>query len=196
MKSRLFSLSSATALAFLAWPLVASADTRPDFEDDAKPILRVQPHLVQDVEARYEIRDTGMARVPGNDDHRPLPPYIFEAKPRGSQGPYTLRLLIQPGPPGRILRVVDITKVHFNSPPPGGMTAMVPHSPAPVPATSPSPAPAATPSSTPATSSEPPEPTSDTPSGPISDSGTSAAPTTPAPSSSPNLAPPADPAPH
>src|SRR5450631_4203138 len=109
MKPGVLSLFSALLMAFFAAPLVAWAGANPDFDDDAKPILKMQPGLLQYVESRFEVKDTGTAKFPGDDDRRPVPPYIFHARPVGSRGPYNLRLLIQPGPPGHILGVVDIT---------------------------------------------------------------------------------------
>src|ERR1039458_6895894 len=116
MKHGIISFTSALIVALVAAPLAPWAGARPDFDDDAKPILRVQPNLIQEVESRYEVKDSGTAKYPGDDDHRALPPYIFAARRRGSNGPFNLRLLIQPGPPGRILRVVDIAKVHPTAP--------------------------------------------------------------------------------
>jgi hypothetical protein len=102
--------------AVLIAPVAAWADTNPDFDDDAKPILNMQPGLLQYVESRFEVKDTGTAKFPGDDERRPAPPYIFRARPIGAHGPYNLRLLIQPGPAGHILGVVDITKVHLGQP--------------------------------------------------------------------------------
>jgi hypothetical protein len=199
MKHGVISFFSALIVAFFAAPLAAWADARPDFDDDAKPILRVQPHLIQEVESRYEVKDSGTAKYPGDDDHRAMPPYIFDARPRGSNGPFNLRLLIQPGPPGRILRVVDITKVHLtapanpssqpsmaNQPPPQSQPP--PQGPPPV-AEAPVPQAPAPSAETAAPSAS--EPTVDTPSGPIMDSGSQASPS----STQPSLAPPPDPAP-
>ena len=124
MKHGVIYFSSAILAALLAAPLVAWADANPDFDDDAKPILKMQPGLLQYVESRFEVKDTGTAKFPGDDDRRPAPPYIFRARPLGSHGPYNLRLLIQPGEPGHILGVVDITKVHIN--PPASSTAPPP----------------------------------------------------------------------
>jgi hypothetical protein len=109
-------LSSALLAAFLVAPLAAWADANPDFEDDAKPILKMQPGLLRYVESRFDVKDAGTAKYPGDDDRRPAPPYIFRARPIGSNGPFNLRLLIQPGPPGHILGVVDMTKVHLGNP--------------------------------------------------------------------------------
>jgi hypothetical protein len=192
MKHGMISFSPALIAALFALPLAAWAGVRPDFDDDAKPILRVQPHLIQEVESRYEVKDSGTAKYPGDDERRAMPPYIFEARPRGSNGPFNLRLLIQPGPPGRILRIVDMTKVHPTAPP--GPSAPQPPAvannpstppPAPAPATQ-APAPPA-----PAPARPPSEPTADTPSGPIMDSGSQAPPS----STQPSLEPPPDPAP-
>jgi hypothetical protein len=189
------------AMALLAAPVIAWADTKPDFDDDAKPILRAQPGLLQYVESKFEVKDTGTAKYPGDDDRRPGPPYIFRARPIGSNGPFNLRLLIQPGPPGHILGVVDITKVHINGPgAPPAPPAVAQQPPAPPAYQSPSlsqgdvkplaPANASQPTPTPAAAQEPSEPTADTPSGPIMG---------PAPSNNANppsnLAPPPDPAP-
>lgn len=173
------------AVMFLATPLVAWADARPDFDEDAAPILRMQPGLLQYVHSRYDVKDTGTAKYPGDDDHPPGPPFIFEARPLGSNGPYNLRLLIQPGPPGHVLGVVDITKVHLPAPPNS--------SPPPQPSVAQKPAPSApqAPAASPQPASQPSaEPTADTPSGPITGSGSQTA-----PSNSPSLAPPPDPAP-
>ena len=193
MKHGVISFSTAVLMTLLAVPLAAWADANPDFDDDAKPILRAQPGLLQYVESRFEVKDTGTAKYPGDDDRRPVPPYIFHARPVGSQGPYNLRLLIQPGPPGHILGVVDITKVHFNE---QGTPAPKHAVTSNAPAKNPAPAPTyQTPANQPATVGQAPaastpakapaEPTADTPSGPIMDSGTS----------QPSLAPPPDPAP-
>src|SRR5271156_3213218 len=116
MKHGVISFSSALIVALFAAPLAAWADANPDFDDDAKPILKMQPGLLQYVESRFDVKDTGAAKFPGDDDRRPGPPFIFRARPIGTNGPYNLRLLIQPGPPGHILGVVDITKVHLGQP--------------------------------------------------------------------------------
>ena len=193
MKHGVISFSSALLLIFFAAPLAAWADANPDFDDDAKPILRMQPGLLQYVESRFDVKDIGTAKFPGDDDRRPGPPFIFRARPLGSNGPYNLRLLIQPGPQGHILGVVDITKAHSPAPAnsasqpamanqPPGQPQLAPQAPT----TARTPAPSA---QAPA-AQQPPEPTSDTPSGPIM------APGSPTPSSgSQNLAPPPDPAP-
>jgi hypothetical protein len=191
------------ALALLAAPVAAWADANPDFDDDAKPILRMQPGLIQYIQSHFQVKDTGTAKYPGDDDRRPEPPYIFRARAIGSSGPYNLRLLIQPGPPGHILGVVDITKVHLSQPgsapapsaPPAVASQPPPAPPAPEPPSAPEPPPAPQPptvsaeqpaSSTPAP--QPAEPSADTPSGPIMGTGSSS-------SSGNNLAPPPDPAP-
>jgi len=198
MKHSVISFSPALIAALFALPLAAWADANPDFNDDAKPILRVQPNLIQEVESRYEVKDRGMAKYPGDDDHRAMPPYIFEARPRGSNGPFNLRLLIQPGPPGHILRVVDITKVHVTAPATASSQPSVANQPppqpppqAPAPVSEAPPAAQAPAPSTPAPARQPSEPTADTPSGPIMDSGGQAPPS----STQPSLAPPPDPAP-
>jgi hypothetical protein len=211
MKHGVIYFSSAIIAAFFAAPLVAWADANPNFDDDARPILKMQPGLLQYVESRFDVKDTGTAKFPGDDDRRPAPPYIFRARPIGSHGPYNLRLLIQPGQPGHILGVVDITKVHVTAPgsapsqPPAvasepppqeqpqvsqNPSVQVPSLSAPTPdqqqpATAPSAHAPAQPQAP-----QPSEPTADTPSGPItapSDQGAN--------SNSPGLAPPPDPAP-
>ena len=197
MKHGVISFFSALILTLFAAPSAAWADTNPDFDDDAKPILSMQPGLLQYVESRFDVKDTGTAKYPGDDDRRPAPPYIFRARPLGSSGPYNLRLLIQPGPVNHILNVVDITKPHVAGPGPANpsyrpsvanqqptqSTQGQPPRQAPAQA----PAPSAS-----APAQQAPEPTTDTPSGPIMDSGSQA----PAPSSTqPSLAPPPDPAP-
>ena len=200
MKHGVISFSSALLVAFFAAPLAAWADANPDFDDDAKPILKMQPGLVQYVESTYDVKDTGIAKYPGDDDHRPGPPYIFRARPMGSHGPFNLRLLIQPGPEGHILGVVDITKVRLsapanpssqpsvaNQPPPQSTPSQPPPQlPGPV-SEPPAPAQAPAPSNPAPAAQQPSEPTADTPSGPIMDSGGS--------SNQPSLAPPPDPAP-
>jgi len=90
-------LSLALIATLTAAPLAAWADANPDFDDDAKPILRMQPGLLQYVEHTFDVKDVGTAKFPGDDERRPAPPYIFRARPLGSHGPYNLRLLIQPG---------------------------------------------------------------------------------------------------
>ena len=189
MKHGLISFSSALLLTFFVAPLAAWADSNPDFDDDAKPILKMQPGLLQFVESRYDVKDTGTAKFPGDDDRRPAPPYIFRARPLGSHGPYNLRLLIQPGQQGHILGVVDITKAHLTAPANSSpQPAVANHPSAPYPqGQPPQQAPAQAPA--PSASAQPaPEPTADTPSGPIMDSGSSS-------STQPSLAPPPDPAP-
>jgi hypothetical protein len=201
MKHGLISFSTAMVAAFLAAPLAAWADANPDFDDDAKPLLRAQPGLLQYVESRFDVKDTGTAKYPGDDDRRPSPPYIFRARPIGSKGPYNLRLLIQPGPPGHILGVVDITKVHLGQPGgPSSPQSVTVRPPAQSPPSEQAPSyqgPVTQPpaeSQAPATSApapQPSEPTADTPSGPIMDSGSSSN----SGSSQQSLAPPPDPAP-
>jgi hypothetical protein len=201
MKHGVISFSSAFIVALFAVPLAAWADANPDFDDDAKPILKMQPGLLQYVESRFDVKDTGTAKYPGDDDRPPEPPFIFRARPVGSHGPYNLRLLIQPGPPGHILGVVDITKVHLNAPsqsaianeppPPGAQGQPTPPASAQVPAQSaPAPSNAASAPTVPA-AGQPSEPTADTPSGPIMDSGSQPPPA----SAQQSLAPPPDPAP-
>jgi hypothetical protein len=186
MKHGVIYFSSALIVALFASPLSAWADARPDFDDEAKPILKMQPGLLQYVESRFDVKDTGTAKYPGDDDRPPGPPFIFRARPLGSHGPYNLRLLIQPGEPGHILGVVDITKVHLAPPAnPSSQPAVVSQPPT-------QPPPQAPATTAPAPARQPSEPTADTPSGPIMDSGSQA----PASNSSqPSLAPPPDPAP-
>ena len=193
-------------LALLAAPVLAWADAKPDFDDDAKPILRSQPGLLQYVESRFEVKDTGQAKYPGDDDHPPAPPYIFRARPLGSHGPFTLLLLIQPGSPGHVLGVVDSTKVRV--PAPGEAPAPGPQGPPqvaqePPPSyQSPSlsqgdvkplpPQTASQPAQNPAPATQQhSEPTADTPSGPIIPNSSTGSSNQPQPS----LAPPPDPAP-
>ena len=90
---------------------MAWADRNPDFENDALPILKHQPGLVHYVHTHFVVKETGVAQAPGTGDEAPRPPYIFSAKPRGASGPFYLRLLIQPGPAGHILKVADIRKL-------------------------------------------------------------------------------------
>jgi hypothetical protein len=116
MKS--FTLSLA-AMLVLAAPLLTLADTNPDFEQDAKPILASQPGLVHYVHSHFVVKEVGVARVPGNAGQPPQPPFIFSARPRGVTGPFYLRLLIQPGPEGRILKVADMRKLAPGQPEPG-----------------------------------------------------------------------------
>jgi len=94
------------SLLLLSAPVLAWAGTYPDFNIDAKPILRTQPGLLNYVRAHFEVKETGRAKFPGDDDRRPGPPYIFRARTVGSDGPYNISLLIQPGPAGRVLCVV------------------------------------------------------------------------------------------
>jgi hypothetical protein len=187
------------AIFLLLSPLLARADHNPDFNQDAKPILRMQPHLLDYVSHTFDVRDTGLAKVPGDETRRPMPPFIFQARPRGSSGAYFITLLIQPGPEGHILKVVDPTRNGGRPPdvasgPAGAASPAAPpqgFDPSASPeenqpgASSPPPAQEAPPSAPDSSSSAPSGPTSDTPSGPLS----------PAPTNSANLAPPPDPAP-
>jgi hypothetical protein len=187
----------AIAAAMLALPLAAFADTRPDFDEDAKPILKMQPELLHFVKTNFEVKETGYSKTPGDDDHRPPPPYIFRARRRGTEGPYNVTLLIQPGPPGHILFVKDP-----NMPP----ALAQQHSPYAPPAAAPQPAPPQesapaneqpTPANTPAASSTPQEmPPAPTTGSSSSSEPTSATPSGPIPlNSGASLAPPPDPAP-
>ena len=204
MKHGLISFSSAVVLALVTAPVAAWADANPDFDDDAKPILRVQPGLIQYVQSRFQVKETGTAKIPGDDDRRPAPPYIFRARPIGSSGPYNLRLLIQPGPPGHILGVVDMAKVHLtepgsapsqpamaNQPPPQYAPSQQPSEPPQQqqPASAPAQEPEQTAPTTQAPAQQPSEPTADTPSGPIMGPDQSSS------NQQPSLAPPPDPAP-
>ena len=74
MKHGLLPLSSAVVLTLVASSLAAWADTNPDFDDDAKPILRMQPNLLQYVEASFDVKDTGTAKYLSDDDHVPAQP--------------------------------------------------------------------------------------------------------------------------
>ena len=186
MKHGVISFSSALLLAFFAAPLAAWADANPDFDDDAKPILRMQPGLLQYVESRFDVKDTGTAKFPGDDDRRPGPPFIFRARPLGSNGPYNLRLLIQPGPQGHILAVVDMAKTHITAPGAPSQPSVASQPPPPQEPAPQAPSPAAAPSTSGPVQQPPSEPTADTPSGPIM--GNSSA-------QSGGLAPPPDPAP-
>jgi hypothetical protein len=170
-------LFHALAATLLALPAVAWADRNPDFENDALPILRHQPGLARYVHAHYVVQETGVAQVPGTDSAPPQPPYIFSAKPRGASGPFYLRLLIQPGPAGHILKVADIRRLPGSVPPqetvPGEAVPTAPAEAAPAqpapeePASNPSPAPAEDNTATAPSSST--QPTASTPSGPIRD---------------------------
>jgi hypothetical protein len=187
MKPGLIYLSSAMAMTLLAAPLTAWADHNPDFDDDAKPILRMQPGLLAYVEDRFQVKDSGIAKIPGNDDRHAMPPYIFQAKPRGYPGAYYITMLIQPGTPGHILKIVDPTKPNGGAPSHSAPPSPSYNSPAPSPSYGYS-APTNHSSSishTPTTQTPPPspsQPTADTPSGPIT-------------SATPSLEPPPDPAP-
>lgn len=176
----------------------AWADRNPDFDDDAKPLLRIQPHLLHFVEHTFEVQDTGVARVPGDEHRPPLPPFIFKARPRGTSGAYFITLLIQPGPPGHVLKVVDPTQPHGRFPgltEPNEAPEPSPEEPAAASPAIQKPAPTQPAASQPVTSqpasppsaSTPSGPTAATPSGPIQDSGNSTNP--------PSLAPPPDPSP-
>jgi hypothetical protein len=163
MKLSLFLLATLA----IAAPALVRADGRADFERDAKPILEAQPGLVQYIHAHFVVKETGLARVAGNDDQPPQPPFIFNARPRSASGPFYLRLLIQPGPPGRILKVADVRRLPQEMPAPPAApepveTAQAPASSSSVPHVIGSAAPAtATGSSS--------QPTTETPSGPIHD---------------------------
>jgi hypothetical protein len=92
-------------LLVLAFASAARADSRPDFNRDAKPILRTQPQLLHYVKVHFDVQETGYARTPGDESHAPRPPYIFRARPHGASGPYTITLFIQQGAPGHVLYV-------------------------------------------------------------------------------------------
>jgi hypothetical protein len=204
MKTGLFLLPALLLLSLPAW-----ADRNPDFDDDAKPILRMQPHLLDYVEHTFDVRDTGLARVPGDETRRPIPPFIFQARPHGAGGAYFITLLIQPGPQGRILKVIDSTQPGGRPPGLAGPSGPGPGMPppqedpspersvtgdaSPEPSSPPPPSPNE-PVSPPAPSTPPPAPTSATPTGPTAD--TPSGPISDSPSTNtPSLAPPPDPSP-
>ena len=189
---------SVLAAAFFALTGTAWADRRPDFDNDAKPILKIQPHLLSYIKKHFDVEETGYAKTPGDDDHAPPPPYIFRAKHRGADGPDTITLLIQPGPPGHILLVKEdgpgqrAAMIGADETPPPAENQPPPPSPAYNQPQAPEPAASAPPpsSSTPASSETSSSPTYQTPSGPIkSDSDDSSGPSS-------SLTPPPDPAPN
>lgn len=160
-------------LALFLAPLAARADANPDFESDAKPILARQPGLIEYIHSHFEVKETGVARIPGRADMPPQPPFIFNARPKGHSGPFYLALLIQPGPPGRIMKVADVRKLPPGSIPPDETAAVPPASAAPA-ASNPPPEAPQTPSSHRIGSSSPASApaggiTSDTPSGAVRD---------------------------
>jgi hypothetical protein len=164
------------AALILALPTLVRADANPSYERDAKPILETQPGLVQYIHAHFVVKETGAACVPGAPGQAPQPPFIFSAKPRGSDGAFYLRLLIQPGPAGHVLKVADIRRLPPGAPvvapvPTQEETASAPLAPAPssAPAIIGSSAPPvdAAPTVPPVTTSS--QPTADTPSGPVRD---------------------------
>jgi hypothetical protein len=204
------------SLAFLSAPLLAWAGANPDFDADAKPILRAQPGLLNYVRSHFDVKETGKAKYPGDDDRRPAPPFIFRARAIGSEGPYNIRLLIQPGPAGRILCVVPLNNGAPGVPPQQGQPPQFaqqepsqqepppqPFQPQEAQAPYQSPTlnqgdvkpipsqPAQTPAPSEPSSDTPSGPTADTPSGPIAPSSSSTGSANP----QQNLAPPPDPAP-
>jgi hypothetical protein len=174
-------LFPAAAALLLAPPGVAWAGRSPDFDNDAKPILKLQPDLLHYVKKNFDVQETGYAQVPGDENRPPPPPYIFRARHRGSGGPYNITLLIQPGPPGHILLVKE--DAPGSTPPP---SQPPPPNEPPPPATPP---PAETSAPTPAPAAPSSAPSADTPSGPIH---LDSAPTS---TNTPALQPPPDPAP-
>ena len=184
-------------------------------------LLRVRSRgLLNYVRSHFEVKETGKAKYPGDDDRRPAPPFIFRARAIGSEGPYNIRLLIQPGPAGRILDRRAGEQRRGSRAAPQRTTARKSRSSLPQQEPPPEPfqpqeaqpayqSPAlnqgevkplpAQNASQPAQQPAPSEPTSDTPSGPTAD--TPSGPIAPSSSSTgsanpqQNLAPPPDPAP-
>ena len=163
------------ALALL--PLLARADRPPDFETDAKPIIAQQPGLLEYIHKHFEIKETGLA-ARGNGDQPPQPPFIFSARPKGHSGPFYLRLLIQPGSPGQIMKVADVRKLPPGAVPPPEADQpeqAIGSAPSSQAAPSQTPPDLAPPADTPAAPSQAPAaspssgPTAATPSGPIKD---------------------------
>ena len=115
MKARFLFLA---ALAFAFCPEFAQADAYPDFDSDARPLLARQPGLIEYVRAHFEVKEKGVARIPGHGDALPQPPFIFNARPKGHTGPFYLALLIQPGTPGHIMKVADVRKLPIDDIPP------------------------------------------------------------------------------
>jgi hypothetical protein len=153
MKLTFLSSLACTAALLVAGPVSAHAAYEVNFNETGKQILGEQPGLVEYVEARFDVKETGIAKEPAGDDHPPMPPYIFRARAKGSDGPYNLRLLIQPGLPGHILGILKDSSTSVTKAP---ATQSVPPTNQPS-----SPAP------------QIPSLTADTPSGPISNAPSS-----------------------
>lgn len=153
----------------LAVPARVHADANPDFERDAKPILAAQPGLTQYVHAHFVVKETGVARVPGAPGQPPQPPFIFSARPRGTSGAFYLRLLIQPGPAGHVLKVADIRRLPPGAPALGPAPSPEETAAAPAPSSVPHIVGSSAPPTAPAPDTSSTQPSADTPSGPVHD---------------------------
>ena len=77
----------------------------------------MQPGLLQYVQQRFDVKGYRQRQsIPATMIAARRHLHFPRARPIGTNGPFNLRLLIQPAPPGHILGVVDITKVHLNQP--------------------------------------------------------------------------------
>ena len=89
-----FALLSLVSLA----PTVTLAGGSVGFEDQAVPLLRREPELLRFVRDSLEVARVGGAVRLGKDFGERvgerITPFTFEARPKGSDGPYTLLLII------------------------------------------------------------------------------------------------------
>jgi len=88
------------AAAFVSACLVVSAYAEGSitFADDALPVLRREPELLKFVQQSLDVAPGGwgvrLGRDFGADVGKRIPPFSFEARPKGQKGPYTLLLVI------------------------------------------------------------------------------------------------------
>ncbi|MGB8356102.1 MAG: hypothetical protein WCD79_19550 [Chthoniobacteraceae bacterium] len=82
----------------ILFPLLLKADGTL-FLSDIEPLLQQQPELWSAFKKAFDIRDVGMASRIGLTENeglhgKRLAPYIFDAKPQGSNGPFIFTIKI------------------------------------------------------------------------------------------------------
>ena len=68
------------------------------FEEQAIPLLRTQPTLLQFVQQSLDVAAVGsgvrLGKDFGDNTGKRITPFRFEARPKGATGPYTLLLIV------------------------------------------------------------------------------------------------------
>lgn len=77
---------------------IAFAGGSVSFEEAALPLLRTQPHLLRFIQQSLDVAPVGegvrLGLNEGEQAGKRITPFQFEARPKGTNGPYTLILMI------------------------------------------------------------------------------------------------------